>query len=153
MIGDGEKRLALSPFIREGGITLSIGARMMLNAHVHILRQINEIVELRNARRNDGFYHVEAVQVLGGDMASARYRTQLCPRVAYMPQGLGRNLYPDLTVQENIAFFSRLFGQAGQNAPGAPRNCSMPPALRRSPTAPPRNCPAACARSSACAVR
>jgi ribosome-dependent ATPase len=53
-----------------------------------------------------------AVQVLGGDMASARYRTQLCPRVAYMPQGLGRNLYPDLTVQENIAFFSRLFGQA-----------------------------------------
>jgi ribosome-dependent ATPase len=54
-----------------------------------------------------------AVQVLGGDMASVRYRTQLCPRVAYMPQGLGRNLYPDLTVQENIAFFSRLFGQAG----------------------------------------
>ena len=53
------------------------------------------------------------VQVLGGDMASARYRTQLCPRVAYMPQGLGRNLYPDLTVRENIAFFSRLFGQAG----------------------------------------
>jgi len=54
-----------------------------------------------------------AVQVLGGDMASVRYRTLLCPRVAYMPQGLGRNLYPDLSVRENIAFFSRLFGQAG----------------------------------------
>jgi ribosome-dependent ATPase len=53
-----------------------------------------------------------SVEVLGGDMASARYRTQLCPRVAYMPQGLGRNLYPDLSVRENIAFFSRLFGQA-----------------------------------------
>ena len=52
------------------------------------------------------------VQVLGGDMAMARHRTRLCPRVAYMPQGLGRNLYPDLTVRENIAFFSRLFGQA-----------------------------------------
>jgi ribosome-dependent ATPase len=53
-----------------------------------------------------------SVQVLGGDMASPHYRTQLCPHVAYMPQGLGRNLYPDLSVRENIAFFSRLFGQA-----------------------------------------
>jgi ribosome-dependent ATPase len=53
-----------------------------------------------------------AVQVLGGDMASVRYRNELCPRVAFMPQGLGRNLYPDLSVRENIAFFSRLFGQA-----------------------------------------
>jgi ribosome-dependent ATPase len=52
------------------------------------------------------------VQVLGGDMASAHYRTELCPLVSYMPQGLGRNLYPDLSVLENIAFFGRLFGQA-----------------------------------------
>ena len=52
-----------------------------------------------------------SVNVLGGDMASAAYRSALCPRVAYMPQGLGRNLYPDLSVRENIAFFSRLFGQ------------------------------------------
>src|SRR5579863_2342534 len=29
-----------------------------------------------------------------------------------MPQGLGRNLYPDLSVRENIEFFGRLFGQA-----------------------------------------
>ena len=53
------------------------------------------------------------LEVLGGDMAIASYRAALCPRVAYMPQGLGRNLYPDLTVSENIAFFSRLFGQDG----------------------------------------
>jgi ribosome-dependent ATPase len=53
-----------------------------------------------------------AVEVLGGDMAKVRYRNELCPRVAFMPQGLGRNLYPDLSVRENIAFFSRLFGQA-----------------------------------------
>jgi ribosome-dependent ATPase len=52
------------------------------------------------------------VQVLGGDMANAAYRAALCPRIAYMPQGLGRNLYPDLSVEENIAFFSRLFGQS-----------------------------------------
>jgi ribosome-dependent ATPase len=33
-------------------------------------------------------------------------------RMAYMPQGLGRNLYPSLSVQENIDFFGRLFGQS-----------------------------------------
>ena len=53
-----------------------------------------------------------SVHVLGGDMASARARAALCPRIAYMPQGLGRNLYPDLSVRENIEFFSRLFGQS-----------------------------------------
>jgi len=52
-----------------------------------------------------------AVRVLGGDMADARHRTDVCPAIAYMPQGLGRNLYPDLSVRENIAFFARLFGQ------------------------------------------
>ena len=30
-----------------------------------------------------------------------------------MPQGLGKNLYPDLSVRENIEFFARLFGQSG----------------------------------------
>ena len=53
-----------------------------------------------------------AVHVLGGDIAKAADRAALCPRIAYMPQGLGRNLYPDLSVRENIAFFSRLFGQS-----------------------------------------
>ncbi len=51
------------------------------------------------------------VTVLGGDMRSARHRAQVCPRIAYMPQGLGRNLYPTLSVRENIDFFGRLFGQ------------------------------------------
>jgi ribosome-dependent ATPase len=51
------------------------------------------------------------VSVFGGDFTQARHRSAVCARIAYMPQGLGRNLYPDLTVRENIAFFSRLFGQ------------------------------------------
>ena len=50
------------------------------------------------------------VTVLGGDIASARYRAEVCPRIAYMPQGLGRNLYPTLSVEENLQFFGRLFG-------------------------------------------
>jgi ribosome-dependent ATPase len=51
------------------------------------------------------------VEVLGGDMASARHRRRSCPRIAYMPQGLGKNLYPTLSVFENIEFFGRVFGQ------------------------------------------
>ncbi|MDD2926003.1 ribosome-associated ATPase/putative transporter RbbA [Rhodoferax sp.] len=50
------------------------------------------------------------VQVLGGDMASQRHRNAVCPRIAYMPQGLGKNLYPTLSVEENLQFFARLFG-------------------------------------------
>lgn len=51
------------------------------------------------------------VRVLGGDMASRAFRDRACPRIAYMPQGLGRNLYPTLSVEENLQFFARLFGQ------------------------------------------
>ncbi len=50
------------------------------------------------------------VAVLGGDMADARHRNLACPRIAYMPQGLGKNLYPTLSVRENVDFFGRLFG-------------------------------------------
>ena len=53
------------------------------------------------------------VEVFGGDMADARHRRSVGPRVAYMPQGLGRNLYPTLSVRENIDFFGRLFGHDG----------------------------------------
>ncbi len=52
------------------------------------------------------------IEVLGGDMASRAHRRQVCPHIAYMPQGLGKNLYPTLSVIENLDFFARLFGQA-----------------------------------------
>ena len=51
------------------------------------------------------------VTALGGDMADSGHRRRVCPRIAYMPQGLGKNLYMDLTVSENLEFFGRLFGQ------------------------------------------
>ncbi|MDD0815777.1 ribosome-associated ATPase/putative transporter RbbA [Curvibacter sp. HBC28] len=49
--------------------------------------------------------------VLGGNMASREHREQSCPRIAYMPQGLGKNLYPTLSIEENLQFFGRLFNQ------------------------------------------
>ena len=52
-----------------------------------------------------------SIQVLDGDMADRRHRDSVCKRVAYMPQGLGKNLYKELSVFENIDFFARLFGQ------------------------------------------
>ena len=50
------------------------------------------------------------LEVLGGDMRSAVHRNKICPKIAYMPQGLGKNLYFTLTVEENLQYFARLFG-------------------------------------------
>jgi len=51
------------------------------------------------------------VFALDGDMNDPEHRRASLPRIAYMPQGLGRNLYPTLSVFENLDFFGRLFGQ------------------------------------------
>jgi ribosome-dependent ATPase len=50
------------------------------------------------------------VEALGGSMANRKHRSRVCPHIAYMPQGLGKNLYPTLSVEENLQFFGRLFG-------------------------------------------
>ncbi|AOI68508.1 multidrug ABC transporter ATP-binding protein [Burkholderia ubonensis] len=50
------------------------------------------------------------VEVLGGDMADGNHRSASYSRIAFMPQGLGKNLYPTLSVFENADFFGRLFG-------------------------------------------
>ena len=52
------------------------------------------------------------VIVLDGDMGDARHRRAAGPRIAYMPQGLGKNLYPELSVADNVDFMARLFGQS-----------------------------------------
>lgn len=53
------------------------------------------------------------IRTLGGDIGDASHRQAVCPRIAYMPQGLGKNLYLTLSVFENLDFFGRLFGQRG----------------------------------------
>jgi ribosome-dependent ATPase len=51
-----------------------------------------------------------SVEVLDGSMGNARHRRSVCTRIAYMPQGLGKNLYQEISVRENLAFFGTLFG-------------------------------------------
>ncbi|MDO4904456.1 MAG: ribosome-associated ATPase/putative transporter RbbA [Lautropia sp.] len=50
------------------------------------------------------------VRVLGEDVAERAARDRLSYRVAFMPQGLGQNLYPTLSVMENVDFHARLYG-------------------------------------------
>jgi ribosome-dependent ATPase len=55
---------------------------------------------------------VGSVEVLGGNIADPSFRNSVSARIAYLPQGLGKNLYPTLSIFENIDFFGRLFGQS-----------------------------------------
>lgn len=55
------------------------------------------------------------VRALDGDMQDAGHRQRCFSRIAYMPQGLGRNLYPTLSVFENLDFIARLFGLSRQD--------------------------------------
>lgn len=52
-----------------------------------------------------------SLNVLDGDMGQVGHRAKVGPRIAYMPQGLGKNLYQELSVRENLDFFGKLFGQ------------------------------------------
>jgi ribosome-dependent ATPase len=52
------------------------------------------------------------VEVLGGDISDKEFRGSVSERIAYLPQGLGKNLYPTLSIFENADFFGRLFGQS-----------------------------------------
>jgi len=54
------------------------------------------------------------VHVLGGDIGEASFRKEVSHRIAYLPQGLGKNLYPTLSITENVDFFGRLFGQSAE---------------------------------------
>jgi ABC-2 type transport system ATP-binding protein len=48
------------------------------------------------------------VDVFGVTVDSEAAAERIKPRIGFLPQGLGLNLYPELTVEENIDFFARL---------------------------------------------
>lgn len=57
------------------------------------------------------------VTVLDGDIADVRHRRVVCPQIAYMPQGLGKNLYFELSVYNNVDFMAQLFGLSPAERP------------------------------------
>jgi ribosome-dependent ATPase len=62
------------------------------------------------------------VTVFDGDMADKAHRTTHIARIAYMPQGIGRNLYPTLSVFENLDFHGRAtIRSIGSRAPASHR--------------------------------
>jgi ribosome-dependent ATPase len=58
-----------------------------------------------------------SIRVLDGEIADRRHRLAVCPRIAYMPQGLGKNLYLELSVYDNVDFMARLFGLSRSERP------------------------------------
>ena len=53
-------------------------------------------------------YDEGTVEVFGTKVDSERAAERVKQRMGFLPQGLGLNLYPDLSVEENIDFFARL---------------------------------------------
>ncbi len=51
-----------------------------------------------------------SVSVFGDAITSERTAEPLKSRMGLMPQGLGQNLYPDLSIEENVDFLARLRG-------------------------------------------
>lgn len=54
------------------------------------------------------------INVFGQNIADQHSREWLSHQIAFMPQGLGKNLYPTLSINENIEFHARLFGLSAQ---------------------------------------
>ena len=57
------------------------------------------------------------ITALDGDIGDVRHRRAVGPRIAYMPQGLGKNLYLELSVYDNVDFMAQLFGHSEAERP------------------------------------
>ena len=53
-------------------------------------------------------YEAGAVEVFGVTVDSESAAEKIKHRLGFLPQGLGLNLYPELSVEENIDFFAQL---------------------------------------------
>ena len=109
-----------TPVISFSGLTLSYGKKLALD-HVTLDLPAKKLIGLIGPdgvgkstllSLITGAHAMQEgrLEVLGGDMRDVRHRNAVCPDIAYMPQGLGKNLYFTLTVEENLQYFGRLFG-------------------------------------------
>ena len=53
-------------------------------------------------------YEGGQIEVFGTPVTSERAAERVKGRIGFLPQGLGQNLYPDLSIEENVDFFARL---------------------------------------------
>ncbi|MBV1775362.1 ATP-binding cassette domain-containing protein [Burkholderiaceae bacterium DAT-1] len=53
-------------------------------------------------------YEVGTLKVFGTDMQTEAATESVKGKLGLMPQGLGQNLYPELSIEENVDFFARL---------------------------------------------
>lgn len=53
-------------------------------------------------------YDSGLIEVFDTPVISERTAEQVKGRIGFLPQGLGQNLYPDLSIEENVDFFARL---------------------------------------------
>jgi ribosome-dependent ATPase len=103
-------QLAYGPVRALAGITLQVRAGSLVGLiGPDGVGKSSLLALIAGARRLQG----GELRVLGADMADPRQRRRVCTRIAYLPQGLGRNLYPSLTVAETIDGFAGLFGVGG----------------------------------------
>jgi ABC-type multidrug transport system ATPase subunit len=64
-----------------------------------------------------------SIRTLGGDIASRAHRDDIMARIAYMPQGLGRNLYPSLSVARTSITSAACSASRRPSARRASSNC------------------------------
>ena len=81
------------------------------------------------------------VMVLGGDMRDVHHRRDVCPKIAWMPQGLGKNLYHTLSVYETSTSSPACSATIKPSANCASKSCCRVPGWRRFAIAPPENSP------------
>ena len=118
----GDERSAAAPVVRLAGVSLRYGKTLAVDAvslDIPAGRMIGFIgpdgvgkSSLLSLIAGARAIQVGTVTALGADMGQTAARERVIPRIAYMPQGLGKNLYPTLSVRENLEFFGRLFGHA-----------------------------------------
>lgn len=84
-----------------------------------------------------------SIHTLGVDISNKAEREAFLSRLAFMPQGLGKNLYPTLSVRENIDFFGRLFALDAPTRANRITHLLESTGLAPSPTGQPDSFPAA----------
>ncbi len=81
------------------------------------------------------------VMVLGGDMRDVHHRREVCPKIAWMPQGLGKTSITLSRCMKTSTSSPACSATIKPNANCASTSCCRVPGWRRFAIAPPENSP------------